>query len=222
MIVSIEKEVKVDEIYEKMKVAVLEGEEDDAVALAQEALELGLPLKRVMDDGFLAGIQAVGKLYAEGEYYLPDLMCSADTMKAALEVLDEEIKKPTSEIKSKGNVVMVTVQGDVHDIGKVIVGSMLTAAGYNVTDLGVDVPNEDVLKAIEETKPEFLALSALLTTTMEEQGNIIKLLGEKGLRDLVKVIVGGAPVTKEFGDKIGANGYADDAVSAVTLADSIA
>ncbi|MDR0520098.1 MAG: cobalamin-dependent protein [Clostridiales Family XIII bacterium] len=210
-----------EEIYAKMKDAVLEGEEDDAKALAEEALAQGLPLKKVMDDGFLAGIQEAGRLYSSGEYFLPDLMCSADSMKAALAVLEEEIKKPTSEIKSKGTVLMATVQGDVHDIGKVIVGSMLTAAGYSVTDLGVSVQNAEVVKAVEEQKPDFLALSALLTTTMEEQGRVIGLLNDGGIRGSVKVMVGGAPVTKEFGDKIGADGYSDDAVGAVALADGL-
>jgi corrinoid protein of di/trimethylamine methyltransferase len=210
-----------EEMYEKMKEAIREGEEEDAVALAEEALKLNLPLKKVMDDGFLAGIQEAGKLYADGYYYLPDLMCAAAAMKSALAILDDEIKKPTSEIKSKGSVLMATVQGDVHDIGKIIVGSMLTASGYSVTDLGVDVPSEDVVRATEDQKPDFLALSALLTTTMEQQGNIIGMLQDVGLRDVAKVIIGGAPVTKEFGDKIGADGYSDDAVSAVALVDSL-
>ncbi|MDR2486800.1 MAG: corrinoid protein [Clostridiales Family XIII bacterium] len=209
------------ELYEKMRTAVLDGEDGDAADLAREALAQGLPLRQVMDEGFLAGIQEVGKLYASGEYYLPDLMCSADAMKAALEVLDEEIRKPSSEISSRGTVLVATVQGDVHDIGKVICGSMLTAAGFIVTDLGVDVPNEDVIKAVEEQKPDFLGLSALLTTTMEEQGNIVKLLQEGGLRDKVKILIGGAPVTKEFGEKIGADGYSDDAISCVTLAEQM-
>jgi trimethylamine corrinoid protein len=210
-----------EELYEKMKESVREGEEEDARALAEDALAQGLPLKRIMDEGFLAGIQEAGKLYADGVYFLPDLMCAADSMKAALAVLEDEIKKPTSEIKSKGTVIMATVQGDVHDIGKVIVGSMLTASGYSVSDLGVSVQNDDVIKAVAEQKPDFLALSALLTTTMEEQGNVIGLLKNNGLRDGTKVIVGGAPVTREFGEKIGADGYSDDAVSAVTLADAL-
>jgi corrinoid protein of di/trimethylamine methyltransferase len=207
-----------DELYDKMRESVLDGEAEDAADLAQEALEKGLPLKQIMDDGFLSGIQEAGRLYEIGDFYLPDLMCAADAMKAALEVLDEEIKKPTSGIESKGTVVVATVEGDVHDIGKVIVGSMLTAAGYSVTDLGINVSNEEIAKIVADENPDFLGLSALLTTTMQEQSNVIALLQEKGLRDNVKVIIGGAPVTKEYADKIGANGYSDDAVAAVALA----
>ena len=205
------------ELFDKMKAAVLEGEEDEAVALAKQALAEKMDLKTVMDQGFLKGIQEAGQLFADGDYFLPDLVCSADAMKSALAVLDVELKKPTSGFVSKGKVVMTTVQGDVHDIGKITVAAMLTANGYEVHDLGVDVPNEDVLNAIEEIKPDVVGLSALLTTTMVEQKNIIDALKTSGKRNDVKVIVGGAPVTHEWANKIGANGYSDDAISAVAL-----
>ena len=209
-----------NQIYEEMKEAVLEGEEEQAARLARQVLDENLPLKEVMDEGFLAGIQEAGRLYAEGSYYLPDLICAADAMKAALETLGDEIRKPTSQVKSRGKILLTTVQGDVHDIGKVIVGSMLTAAGYTVIDLGVDVPNEEVVRRVAEEKPDFLGLSALLTTTMAEQGHIIRLLKEQGMRDQIRVMIGGAPVTHEYGQRIGADGYSDDAVAAVALAGS--
>lgn len=205
------------ELFDKMRAAVLDGEEDEAVALAKQALAEKMDLKTVMDQGFLKGIQEAGQLFADGDYFLPDLVCSADAMKSALAVLDVELKKPTSGFVSKGKVVMTTVQGDVHDIGKITVAAMLTANGYEVHDLGVDVPNEDVLNAIEEIKPDVVGLSALLTTTMVEQKNIIDALKTSGKRNDVKVIVGGAPVTHEWANKIGANGYSDDAISAVAL-----
>jgi len=205
------------ELFEKMKAAVLEGEEDEAIALAKQALAEKMDLKTVMDEGFLKGIQEAGQLFSDGEYYLPDLVCSADAMKSALAVLDVELKKPASGFISRGKVIMTTVQGDVHDIGKIIVAAMLTANGYEVFDLGVDVPNEEVLEAIEAIKPDVVGLSALLTTTMVEQKNILDALKTSGKRNDVKVIVGGAPVTHEWANKIGADGYSDDAISAVAL-----
>lgn len=209
------------ELFDKMKAAVLEGEEDEAVSLAKQALAEKMDLKTVMDEGFLKGIQEAGRLFADGDYFLPDLVCSADAMKSALAVLDVELKKPASGFVSKGKVVMTTVQGDVHDIGKIIVAAMLTANGYEVHDLGVDVPNEEVLEAIDEIKPDVVGLSALLTTTMVEQKNIIDALKTSGKRNAVKVIVGGAPVTHEWANKIGADGYSDDAISAVALVNDL-
>jgi trimethylamine corrinoid protein len=209
------------DLLEQMKAAVLDGEEELAVELAEKALADKLDLKVVMDEGFIKGIQEAGRLFAEGEYFLPDLVCSADAMKAALAVLDEELKRPTSGFETKGKIIMTTVQGDVHDIGKIIVGAMLTAVGYEVHDLGVDVPNEEVIAAIDEIKPDVVGLSALLTTTMVEQKNIIEALKASGKRDAAKIIVGGAPVTHEWADKIGADGYSDDAISAVALVNSL-
>jgi corrinoid protein of di/trimethylamine methyltransferase len=207
--------------FDEMKRAVLEGDEELARQLAQDALAQNLDLKQVMSEGFLKGIQEAGVLYEEGEYFLPDLVCSADAMKSALEVLDEEIKKPSSGMVAKGKVLLATVQGDVHDIGKTIVGAMLTAAGYEVTDLGPDVPNETVLSKAAELQVDVIGLSALLTTTMEEQRNIVKAFEGKGNRGAYKIIVGGAPVTHSWSEKICADGYSDDAIGAVNLVNSL-
>lgn len=209
------------ELLDRMRAAVLDGEEEEAIALAKQALADKLDLKVVMDEGFLKGIQEAGQLFAAGTYYLPDLVCSADAMKSALAILDVELKRPASGFVSKGKIVMTTVQGDVHDIGKIIVGAMLTANGYEVFDLGVDVPNEEVLEAVVKIKPDILGLSALLTTTMAEQKNIIDALKASGTRNDVKVIVGGAPVTHEWANKINADGYSDDAISAVALVNQL-
>lgn len=207
--------------YEEMKRAVLEGDEDLARQLAQDALAQHLDLKQVMSDGFLKGIQEAGVLYEEGEYFLPDLVCSADAMKSALAVLDEEIKKPSSGMVSRGKVLLATAEGDVHDIGKTIVGAMLTAAGYEVTDLGPDVPNEIILAKALELQVDVIGISALLTTTMEEQRNLIQLLDQKKQRLNFKCIVGGAPVTHSWSAKIMADGYSDDAIGAVSLVNSL-
>jgi len=213
--------IKMD-IYELMKEAVLDGDEEEAVRLAEQALEEGLELQKVMDDGFLAGIQEAGQLYEDEEYFLPDLVCSADAMKCALEVLDEAMKNdPNAQKGAAAKVALVTVQGDVHDIGKTIVGAMMTASGFEVYDLGTDVLNEDVIAKVKEIDPDVLGLSALLTTTMEEQGNIIEMLKAEGLRDDVKVIIGGAPVNQAWADKITADGYSDNAIAAVKLAQEV-
>lgn len=210
------------EIYELMKEAVLDGDEEEAVRLADQALEEGLELQKVMDEGFLAGIQEAGQLYEDEEYFLPDLVCSADAMKCALEVLDEAMKNdPNAQKGAAAKVALVTVQGDVHDIGKTIVGAMMTASGFEVYDLGTDVLNEDVIAKVKEIDPDVLGLSALLTTTMEEQGNIIEMLKAEGLREDVKVIIGGAPVNQAWADKITADGYSDNAIAAVKLAQEV-
>ncbi len=210
------------DIYELMKEAVLDGDEEEAVRLAEQALEEGLELQKVMDEGFLAGIQEAGQLYEDEEYFLPDLVCSADAMKCALEALDEAMKNdPNAQKGAAAKVALVTVQGDVHDIGKTIVGAMMTASGFEVYDLGTDVLNEDVIAKVKEIDPDILGLSALLTTTMEEQGNIIEMLKAEGLRDDVKVIIGGAPVNQAWADKITADGYSDNAIAAVKLVQAL-
>lgn len=206
------------ELFETMKNAVLEGDENLAADLAKSALEKDMDLSKVMNEGFLKGIQEAGDLYQAGDYFLPELVCSADAMKVALEILAPALKNASGDIvTTRGKVVLATVQGDVHDIGKMIVGAMLTAAGYEIHDLGSDVPNEAVIEAVRESKPDILGLSALLTTTMEEQKNIINTLVQNNLRDDLKVIVGGAPVSAKWAEMIHADGYSDNAMDVVKL-----
>ncbi len=206
------------DVYEEMKNAVLEGEEEEAAELARKAVLLDLDLEKVMYEGFLMGIQEAGRLYEAEEYFLPELVCSADALKAALAVLDEKLKGSPMITSGAGKVVLATVEGDVHDIGKTIVGSMMTAAGFEVHDLGADVESREVVRAVRELEPDILGLSALLTPTMEEQRKIIEMLSAESMRDKVKVIVGGAPVNQSWADKIGADGYSGNALSAVKLA----
>lgn len=207
--------------FEDMKRSVLEGDEELARELAKEVLAQKMDLKTAMNEGFLKGIQEAGVLYEEGEYFLPDLVCAADAMKSALEILDEEMKKPASGLVSRGKILLATAEGDVHDIGKTIVGAMLTAAGYDVTDLGADVPNETILAEASRLSVDVIGISALLTTTMEEQRKMIQLLNERGLRQNFKMIVGGAPVTHSWSAMITADGYSDDAIGAVNLVDGL-
>ena len=210
-----------DQRYEAMRIAVLEGEEEDAEALAKEVLAEGLDIEEAMNQGFVVGIKEAGDLYEEGEYYLPELVCSADVMKTALAVLDQGLKKGGTVQEQNKKIMLVTVQGDVHDIGKTIVGAMMTASGFRIIDLGSDVLNEEVIQAVREEKPHVLGLSALLTSTMEEQKNIIQMLESEGLRKDLKVIVGGAPVNQNWANGIGADGYSDSAVSAVRLVEEL-
>lgn len=206
------------ELFEAMRNSILDGDEELAAELAGSALNEKLDLTKVMNEGFLKGIQEVGELYQAGDYFLPELVCAADAMKAALEILTPALKKASGSAGiTKGQVVIATVEGDVHDIGKKIVAAMLTAAGYDVYDMGIDVPSDKIIEAVTERKPEVLGLSALLTTTMQEQKNIIALLEKENLRDHIEVIIGGAPVSSRWAELIHADGYSDNAVDAVKL-----
>jgi len=145
-----------DLLFEEMKTSVLEGEEDEAAELAKKAISLGLDMEKVLHEGFLLGIQEAGQLYEDGDYFLPELVCSADALKAALAVLNEKLVSNPELTSGEGKVILATVHGDVHDIGKTIVGSMMTAAGFEIHDLGADVPNEEVIEAVRELKPDIL------------------------------------------------------------------
>ena len=205
------------EMFEKLAQAVIDGEPEDAVELAQQALDAGLDPLECINKGLSKGIDRVGVLFAEGEYYLPDLIIGGEAMKDALAVLEPALAaNQTREVT--GRVVLGTVEGDLHEIGKTLVGTMLTANGFEVTDIGIDKPASEFIAAVKESNATLIGASALLTTTIPEQQKIIEALVEAGLRDEVKVMVGGAPVTQAWADKIGADGYAEDAIAAVAVA----
>lgn len=206
-----------EEMYKRLAQAVIEGEPEEAEALAKEALEQGLDPLACITEGLSAGIQQVGKLFASGEYFLPDLIIGADAMKVALDVL-EPMLAGDQQRDVVGRIVLGTVEGDLHEIGKTLVGTMLTANGFLVTDIGVDKKPEEFIAAIKETDADIVGASALLTTTMLQQKKLVDLLKETGLREKVKVMIGGAPVTEAFAKEIGADGYAEDAISSVDLA----
>jgi corrinoid protein of di/trimethylamine methyltransferase len=205
------------EIFEKLTQAVVEGEPEDAEALAAEALEMGLDPLACINEGLTPGIDRVGELFASGEYFLPDLIIGGDAMKAALAVLEPALAGSEAR-KVRARVVLGTVEGDLHEIGKTLVGTMLTANGFQVIDIGVDQPAAAFVAAVKENGATLIGASALLTTTMLRQQELIEALQEAGLRDQVKVMVGGAPVTEQWAEKIGADGYAEDAIGAVTEA----
>ena len=205
----------------EMKAAVLEGEIEEGEALARQALEAGMDPLECIEDGFVAGINEVGALYEEGEMFLPELVAAAEVMKEALAVLEPELLKSQKSRDILGKVIIGSVAHDIHDIGKDIVASMLTASGFEVYNLGIDIPSETFVAKVKELKPDILGMSALLTTTMPEQKNVIEMLKAEGLRDSVKVMVGGAPVNREWSDSISADGFAENAVEAVKVAKTL-
>jgi len=206
-----------EEIFGQLAQAVVDGEPEQAVELARAALEHGLDPLVCINEGLTPGINRVGELFASGEYFLPDLIIGGEAMKAALAVLEPALVEDQSR-QVLGRVVLGTVQGDLHEIGKTLVGTMLTANGFSVTDIGVDRSAADFVAAVKGTNATLVGASALLTTTMPEQRKIIEALKEAGLREQVKVMVGGAPVTHAWAERIGADGYAEDAITAVTVA----
>ena len=207
----------VQEIYKKMEQAVLDGDIDIAAKLADDALQQGLDPLEVINNGYLLGLQKVGELWEKGELFLPEMIQGAEAMKAAVTKLQPALIEKGESREILGKVVIGTVQGDIHEIGKSIVGTMLSANGFEVVDLGADVPNEDFINKAKEIDADIIGLSALLTTTMPEQKAIVELLDKEGLKDKVKVILGGAPVNQSWAEEIGASGYAEDAVAAVGL-----
>lgn len=205
------------ELFERMAQAVIDGEEEKAEALAQQALHEGVNPLDAINKGYTVGMDTVGELFASGEYFLPDLILGGEAMKAALSVLEPALNAKGQRREVLGRVVLGTVKGDIHEIGKSLVGSMLAANGFEVFDLGIDIESGEFVAQVQEHNADILALSALLTTTMLHQREIVELLSEAGLRDQVKVLVGGSPVTQGWADQIGADGFAEDAANAVAV-----
>src|SRR6201997_5365863 len=204
-----------------MRQSIVDGAPDTASTLAQEAVAAGVAPLDAINDGYVPGMQAVGGQFAKGQMFLPDMMASAEAMRAAMAVLDPELKKLGAERPMAGVVVLGTTKGDIHEIGKILVGTMLTAHGFQVHDLGVDIAGDKFAAKARELKADIVGVSALLTTTMRNQKDVVEALEKEGLRSQVKVMVGGAPVTRRWADEIGADGYAKDAMSAVTLAQQL-
>lgn len=207
-----------EELYGQLAQAVIDGEEDIAAELAQKGLDMGLSPAEILDKGLVKGIEEVGTKFGCGEFFLPELVQGALAMQTAVAVLQPAFDLSTEGRHTIGSALAGTVEGDLHEIGLTIVCSMLSAAGFEVTNLGNDVAPKTFVEKVTETQPQLLLLSALLTTTTPAQQKTIEALREAGLRDKVLVLVGGAPVTQEWADQIGADGYAEDAIEAVALA----
>lgn len=206
------------EFFTKLTNSLVEGDPDATFEHTKAALAAGIEPMAIIKEGLIPGMNIVGEKFSSGEYFLPDLIIAADGMQKAMVLLEPELLKRQQAIESAGTVLLGTVKGDIHEIGKSLVGTMLSANGFKVHDLGVDVATDTFIAKVQELKPDILGLSALLTTTMVMQREVIKALGESGLRDKVKVMVGGAPVTRSWADEIGADGYAEDAMGAVQIA----
>ena len=187
--------------------------------LVNEALAQGLSVKDMINQGLSEGMKIVGQKFETKEYFIPDMLASAEAVGVAMEILEPHLAQ--SGIKAKGKIIVATVKGDLHDIGKNIVSILLRGSGYTVKDLGNDIDPQAIVDAVRKEKPQFLGLSALLTSTMAQMGETIQALTESGLRDTVKVIIGGAPVSEEFAKSIGADGYGADGFQAVAIVESL-
>lgn len=204
-------------IYENISKAITDLDRARSLQLAREAIDKKLNLLEVVEKGYAKGIQKIGDLWEEGEYFLPELMLGGKIVQEVLEILLPHLKSGGKEFSSSGRVVIATIKGDIHSIGKTIVGTMLSANGFEVYDLGADVPAEVIVDEAIKREADIIGVSALLTTTMVGQKKVIEILNEKGLREKVKVIFGGAPVNQSWVDEAGADGYADNAIEAVRL-----
>jgi len=207
-----------DDILEKIKEAIVNLDIDNIQKLCKEAVDAGIPAYKVVTDGMAKGMDIVGQKYEANEYFLAELIMAGETMKEGMKVLEPYLK--AGKMKRLGKIVIGTVRGDLHDIGKNIAATLLRSAGFDVIDLGVDVSPEQFVEAVRRNSPDVVAMSALLTTTMTEMENTIKALKEAGLRDKVKIIIGGAPITPEYAEKIGADAAAKDAVDGVNICKS--
>lgn len=201
------------EILGKLKDSIVNLDIDGVKQAAEDALAAGIPAFRAVVDGMAKGMEVVGQKYEDGEYFLAELIMAGETMKEGMSVLEPHLK--AGDIKSAGKVIIGTVRGDLHDIGKNVVMTLLKAANFDIIDLGVDISAEQFVEATKDNNPDIIAMSALLTTTMIEMESVIKSLEKAGLRDNVKIIIGGAPITTEYAKKIGADAAARDAVEGV-------
>ena len=202
-----------EELFQKMAQSILDGDSDVAIALAKQAIETGVDPLDAITKGFVLGVNQVGESFACGQAFLPELVMAGEAMKAAVATLEPEMQRRGTSRQVYGKVVLATVEGDIHEIGKTLVGTMLSASGFQVYDLGVDVSSAKIIEKVKEVDADLVGLSALLTTTMVKQKEVIDELDKQGLRKKVKVMVGGAPVTRDWVQKIEADGYSEDAMA---------
>ncbi len=192
---------------------LIKGKAPEVKELVQKAIDEGVDVEKVLNEGLVAGMSVVGEKFKKNEFYIPEVLIAARAMKAGMGILRPILAE--KNIKGVGTVVLGTVRGDLHDIGKNLVAMMLEGAGFEIIDLGVDVSPEKFIETAKEKKADLVGLSALLTTTMPSMKDVVKAVGDSGLKDKVKVMIGGAPLTQSYADEIGADGYAPDAASAV-------
>ena len=206
------------QVFQEMAQSIIDGDSEISAKLAQQAVVQGIDPLEAISQGFVVGVNQVGEAFAKGDAFLPELVMAGEAMKAAVAVLEPELARRGTERKVLGKVILCTVEGDIHEIGKTLVGTMLSSAGFKVFDLGVDIPVMKVVEKAREVGADIVAMSALLTTTMVHQKDVIEALEDIGIRSKIKVLVGGAPVTKEWVKQIGADGYSEDAIGAINVA----
>jgi len=207
-----------EELYKQMAQSIIDGDSDAAVELAKKAIETKIHPLDAITKGFVLGVNHIGELFGKGEAFLPELVMAGEAMKAVVVTLEPELKKLGETRETLGRVVLATVEGDIHEIGKTLVGTMLSASGFEVFDLGVDQPADKIIGKALEVDAQIIGMSALLTTTMVRQREVIEELDKEGLRPRIKVMIGGAPITRDWFEKIKADGYSEDAVGAVKVA----
>lgn len=208
-----------EELIEKLSESVVEMEEEETVELSKECIEKDISAYDAIDKGLASGMNRAGELYEEGEYYIPELLMCSDAMYSGLEILKPHLKK--NDLGEKHKVVIGVIQGDTHDIGKNLVKIMMETEGFEVIDLGRDVPPKDFVDKVKEVQADIVCMSTLMTTTMDGMGEVIDLLKEEGIRDKVTVMVGGGPISQSFADKIGADLYTTDASKAAKCAKKV-
>jgi 5-methyltetrahydrofolate--homocysteine methyltransferase len=206
-------------IFERLSTAILEGDEEKAPKLVQKGLDQGLEPKEILDKGLIVGMDEVGVRFKRGDMFVPEVLMSADAMAGSMKILRPKLVE--SGAKMLGTIVMGTVKDDLHDIGKNLVSMMCEGAGFEIVNIGFNADPEKFIEAIKEHQPDVVGMSAMLTTTMRAMGHTIKAIEEAGLRDQVKIMVGGAPVDKEFADAIGADGYGSNAAHGSEVAQQL-
>ncbi|MBI3164249.1 MAG: corrinoid protein [Anaerolineales bacterium] len=209
---------EIEKLFKDMAQSIIDGDSDISVELAQKSIEMGIPPLDAITKGFVVGVNYIGDQFGAGEAFLPELVMAGEAMKAAVAVLEPELIKLGEAREIMGRVVLATVEGDIHEIGKTLVGTMLSASGFEVTDLGVDQSADKIIGKALEINANLIGLSALLTTTMVRQRELIEELDKENLRPRIQVMVGGAPITRDWATKIKADGTSEDAVGAVALA----
>ena len=207
-----------EELLQEMAQSIIDGDPDKSVELAKKSIEIQMHPLDAITRGFVAGVNYIGDQFGKGEAFLPELVMAGEAMKAAIATLEPELARLGSTREIMGRVVLATVEGDIHEIGKTLVGTMLSASGFEVHDIGVDASADKIIGKAIEVDADIIGMSALLTTTMVRQREVIEELEKEGLRNKFKVIVGGAPITREWYEKIQADGYSEDAIGAVKLA----
>jgi 5-methyltetrahydrofolate--homocysteine methyltransferase len=207
------------DLLQKISEELQKGNLKEVPRLTQEALNTGLSPAKILKEGLIAGMDVVGERFRKDELFIPEVLMAAKAMHGGMELLRPKLVE--AEIRFTGKIVLGTVKGDLHDIGKNLVGMMMEGGGFEVIDLGIDIPSEKIVEAVKHHQPNFLGLSALLTTTMPRMKEVIQSLITAGIRDKLKIMVGGAPVTEKYAKEIGADAYAPDAASAVQVAKSL-